>query len=172
MPAAYKAQFGSGVAMTERSDKHWSDVVPPKSKDLSKEALGAYKTAKLYVRRDSDQRDIDKALRATPADELAMEQSSLSMSCYLGSTTGRRPCLAYCFKPGKLTYHTCRPACVDHGQLLRSTLCPIRLTQASLLRADSTFTVLGMHLAPRPADPPLDYTGTPGASTYAFLSGS
>ena len=69
MPATYKAQLGTGVAMTERSDTHWSDVVPPKSKDLSKEALGAYKTAKLYVRPVSDQRVIDGALSAIAADK-------------------------------------------------------------------------------------------------------
>ncbi|KAL0052970.1 hypothetical protein WJX82_010541 [Trebouxia sp. C0006] len=35
--------------MSDRSDTHWSSTVPPKkTKDLSKEALGAYKTARLY----------------------------------------------------------------------------------------------------------------------------
>lgn len=32
------------------SDRHWDASVPSKSQDISKEALGAYKTAKLYVR--------------------------------------------------------------------------------------------------------------------------
>ena len=32
------------------SDRHWDAGMPSKSKDISKEALAAYKTAKLYVR--------------------------------------------------------------------------------------------------------------------------
>lgn len=38
------------AAGSRSSDAHWDTGVPPKSKDVSKEALGAYKTAKLYVR--------------------------------------------------------------------------------------------------------------------------
>ena len=41
----------SMTSMSERSDTHWSCDVGSKTKDLSKEALGEYKTAKLYVRR-------------------------------------------------------------------------------------------------------------------------
>lgn len=37
--------------MSDQSDTHWdSSTVSPKNKDLPKEALGAYKTARLYVR--------------------------------------------------------------------------------------------------------------------------
>ena len=40
----------SAAKSMRKTDTHWDDAVPPKSKDVSKEALAAYKTAKLYVR--------------------------------------------------------------------------------------------------------------------------
>ena len=38
------------AAKSRSSDARWDTSVPPRSKDVSREALGAYKTAKLYVR--------------------------------------------------------------------------------------------------------------------------
>jgi len=45
-----RAGSKTSATMSDRSDTHWSSTVPSKTKDLSKEALGAYKTARLYVR--------------------------------------------------------------------------------------------------------------------------